>query len=87
MPEYGDQEIEPKHIKMMNTIARFLDQAFNGEKTGKMGRRKVGFVLLVFNYGEDKGRCNYISNGASREDVVTLLREQANRFEEDLKKP
>jgi hypothetical protein len=39
-------------------------------------------VLLVFNYGEKEGRCNYISNGADRKDMVKLLREQAQRFED-----
>lgn len=29
----------------------------------------------------DGGRCNYISNGADRRDIVSLLREQAARFE------
>jgi hypothetical protein len=44
-------------------------------------KREVGFVLLVFEFGEKKGRCNYISNGADRKDIVTLFREQIKRFE------
>ena len=75
----GDASIEPKYIEMMNGIARALDRAFNGDAKGK--DRKTGFVLLVFDYGESEGRCNYISNGANRQDIVTLFKEQIKRFE------
>jgi hypothetical protein len=75
----GDAPIEPRWREMMNNIAGALDQAFNGDKRGK--DREVGFVLLVFPYGEKEGRCNYISNGADRRDIVTLFREQIKRFE------
>lgn len=63
----------------MNAIAKTLDVVLNGDKQG--AERPVGFVLLVFKFGEKDGRCNYISNGADRQDIVTLLREQANRFD------
>ena len=43
--------------------------------------RKVGFVLMVYNFGDQPGRCNYISNGADRKDVVVLMREMIARFE------
>lgn len=75
----GDAPIEPQYHRMMNTIAGALDEAFNGEAKG--ADRKVGFVLLVFNYGDDTGRCNYISNGADRKDIVTMMKEQIKRFE------
>jgi hypothetical protein len=75
----GDAPIEPEYFQKMNAIARALDEMFNGTDRGK--DRKTGFVLLVFNYGEDQGRCNYISNGADRKDVVTLMKEQIKRFE------
>jgi hypothetical protein len=61
----------------MNALAHLLDEFFNGEKKGK--ERAVGFILMVFNFGDD-GRCNYISN-ADRNDVVTMLKEQIKRFE------
>ena len=51
----------------------------NGEARGD--DRKVGFVLLVFPFGSGEGRCNYISNGASRRDIVTMMKEQIARFE------
>jgi hypothetical protein len=75
----GDAPIEPKYIEQMNAIAGALDEMFNGDKKGK--DRKVGFVLLVFEFGEKEGRCNYISNGADRRDIVTLMKEQIKRFE------
>ena len=64
----------------MNAIARVLDETFNGDAKGS--DRDIGFVLLVFPFGEKEGRCNYISNGADRRDMIKLLREQANRFDE-----
>jgi hypothetical protein len=75
----GDAPIESKWREMMNKIAGALDEAFNGDKRGK--DREVGFVLLIFPYGEKEGRCNYISNGADRRDIVTLFKEQIKRFE------
>jgi hypothetical protein len=78
-PELGDAPIEPGHIEEMQHVARQLDFRFNGPATGK--DRKVGFVLLVFPYNGADGRCNYISNGADRRDIVVLLKEQIKRFE------
>ena len=63
----------------MVATAQALDEYFNGSAKGP--KRKVGFVLLVFPFGEDEGRCNYISNGADRKDIVTMLKEQIKRFE------
>jgi hypothetical protein len=36
---------------------------------------------MVFPFNDHEGRCNYISNGADRRDVVTLMKEQIKRFE------
>jgi hypothetical protein len=76
----GDQPIEPQHIRLMNTIAGALDEAFNGEAKGT--DRKTGFILMVFPFDEvtGRGRINYISN-AERADVVTMLKHQIKRFE------
>jgi hypothetical protein len=66
----------------MNALAGALDKMFNGDDKP----RKTGFVLMVFPFtqadgtGTD-GRCNYISNGANRADVVTLMKEMIARFE------
>jgi hypothetical protein len=75
----GDAPIDPKFKNSMQAVAQGLDQVFNGDTKG--AQRKVGFVLLVFEYGEAKGRANYISNGADRKDIVTLFKEQIKRFE------
>lgn len=78
-PRLGDAPIEQKHHDAMNKIARTLDQIFNGDATGP--DRETGFVLMVFPFGNTDGRCNYISNGADRKDIVILMREMIARFE------
>ena len=76
----GDGPIEDRYREMMNDVARSLDEVFNAGLRG--GSRTTGFVLMVFPYGEAEGaRCNYISNGADRQDVVTLMKEIIARFE------
>jgi len=75
----GDAPIDVEHIEMMNTLARALDMAFNGNAKGSA--RTTGFVLLVFPFENHEGRCNYISNGADRRDIVALMKEQIKRFE------
>jgi hypothetical protein len=74
----GDAPIEPRQQKKMNALAHALDDLLNGKKTGD--ERQWGFCLMVFEFTEGPGRCNYISN-ANRADVVTLLKEQLARFE------
>jgi hypothetical protein len=80
--QLGDGPIEPQYVQTMQHVAHALDVAFTGNT--HVRDRTTGFVLLVFPFGEQDGRCNYISNGADRADVLMLLREQAKRFEEDL---
>ncbi len=63
----------------MNEAARELDRTFNGDAKGE--GRKTGFILMVFPFGDGEGRCNYISNGADRKDVVAMMRSQIARFE------
>lgn len=79
MNELGDGPIESQYREQMQQVARGLDEIFNGDVRGPA--RKVGFVLLVFEFGSSDGRCNYISNGADRRDIVVLLKEQIARFE------
>jgi hypothetical protein len=76
--QLGDGPIEDRYREQMNALAEALDRILNGDDHGK--DRKVGFALLVFNFGSADGRCNYISN-ADRNCVVTMLREQLARFE------
>jgi hypothetical protein len=75
----GDAPIDPEYREQMNALARVLDEYFNGEAKGQ--DRKAGFVLLVFPFGSHDGRCNFISNGADRKDLVTLFKEMTARFE------
>jgi hypothetical protein len=77
--QLGDAPISAEYINKMRAVAQTLDQFFNGDVKGD--KRETGFVLLVFPFGESEGRCNYISNGASRRDIVTMMREQIKRFE------
>ncbi len=63
----------------MTALVQSLDEVFNGQVGGP--GRKTGFILLVFPFGETEGRCNYVSNGANREDVIVMLKEQIKRFE------
>ena len=80
--QLGDAPISPQYLEQMNAVAHGLDKIFNGEARGK--DRKTGFVLMVYPFNDDgrtDGRCNYISNGADRKDVVVLMKEMIARFE------
>lgn len=75
----GDAPIENRFREQMNSIASALDSLFNGDTKG--AKREVGFVLLTFPFGSNNGRCNFISNGADRKDLVILFKEMVQRFE------
>lgn len=77
--QLGDAPIQEEYRAKMNAIAQVLDETFNGTARGQ--DRKTGFVLLVFPFAGHEGRCNYISNGADRRDIVTMFKEQIKRFE------
>lgn len=77
--QLGDAPIEDEYREKMVAVAQGLDELFNGPAKGPA--RQTGFILLVFPFGEGEGRCNYISNGADRKDVMTMLKEQIKRFE------
>ena len=49
----GDAPIEARYRDKMQAIARGLDAALNDGKTGPA--LEVGFVLLVFPYGDKSG--------------------------------
>jgi hypothetical protein len=81
-PELGDGPLEMEYREKMVAVAQGLDELFNGQIGGP--GRKTGFVLMVFpfdNPAKGDGRCNYISNGADRRDIVTLMKEMIARFE------
>ena len=79
MPEHrlGDAPLEEERATQMQAVAETLNEFFNGTQKP----RPVGFVLMVFPFAGFDGRCNYISNGADRKDVVTLMKEMIARFE------
>jgi hypothetical protein len=71
----GDGPVEPIYQARMTALAQYIDSFLN-----LRAERRNGFVLLVFPFRDQQGRCNYMSN-ADREDVVRLLREQLEHFE------
>ena len=76
----GDGPVEQRFREQMLAIASVLDETFNGKARGP--DKNVGFVLLVFPFGAGSSpRCNFISNGAARKDVVVLMKEMIARFE------
>jgi len=78
----GDAPISDEYRTKMKVIASVLDEGFNGLARGT--DRKTGFVLLVFPFNDDGSaseRCNFISNGADRKDLVVLFKEMIARFE------
>jgi hypothetical protein len=75
----GDAPIEREYREKMQHLAAVLDSYLNGDAHGD--DRETGFVLLLFKYGEKEGRCNFISNGADRKDIVVLFKEMIARFE------
>ncbi len=72
----GDAPIE---TQLYAELAKILDAVLNAKARGP--ERKTGFVLMIFPFGDHSGRCNYVSNGANRRDVVTLMKEMIARFE------
>lgn len=74
----GDAPVESEYHGKMTFLARQIDHLFNGDLRGEA--RTTGFVLLVFAFGDEAGRCNYMSN-ADRKSVVEMLKEQIARFE------
>jgi hypothetical protein len=79
-PEHrlGDAPVEEQYYAQMREIMETIDEFLNGE----VRPRKIGIVMMMFPYGEDPaGRCNYMSNGADRKDVITLMKEMIARFE------
>lgn len=68
-----------KLAEAMVAVMAGVDHVFNGDAKG--ADKKVGVVMLVFPYGDQTGRCNFMSNGADRQDIVTLMKEMIRKFE------
>jgi hypothetical protein len=75
----GDAPVERQYVEQMTAVIQVVDELFNGPLRG--ANRKTGIVMLVFAYGDDPGRCNFMSNGADRKDLVVLFKEMIARFE------
>lgn len=75
----GDAPVDAEYHNTMIGVMRAVDEAFNGK--AKAPDKKIGIVMLVFPYGDITGRCNFMSNGADRRDIVTLFKEMIARFE------
>lgn len=63
--------IESRVVVQMNAIAEVLDDTMP---------KGWGFTLLMFEFGTNDGRMNYISN-APREDMISALKELVANFE------
>jgi hypothetical protein len=77
--QIGDGPVDPEYLEKMRVLARGIDHHFNGSSS-PASPKKIGFILMVFPFGDGEGRCNYMSN-AERADVVRMLKEQIRRFE------
>lgn len=76
----GDGPLQEQYREKMIAVVETLDELFNGTDKGQ--ERQTGFVLLVFPFGDaDRGRVNYMSNGANRKDIVAMFKHQIARFE------
>mgnify|MGYP000978877370 CR=1 FL=1 len=74
-----DPPISQAWRAQMNCLANALDEFFNGSERPK----KIGFALLMFEFGEQppgRDRINYISN-AIRDDMIFALKELVARME------
>jgi hypothetical protein len=80
MNQTNDAPTPPDYQTLLVGVARELDNIFNGAL--RADQHHTGFVLMVFPFGDNPGaHCNFISNGADREDVVRLMRGLIARFE------
>ena len=80
MSTLGDGPVDPKYRDKMIEVVKKIDRFFNGKQRGT--DREIGFVLLVFPFGEEPGgRLNFMSNGADRKDLAILFKEMIARFE------
>jgi hypothetical protein len=72
-----EQPIEARYQAQMVALAKTVDEFLNGKDNPK----KVGFAILMFEFGKpNRSRMNYIGNG-KREDIIVALKELVARFE------
>jgi hypothetical protein len=75
----GDAPIEKDYIAQMTAIMQTVDDFMNNGK--RAPHKEIGIVILTFKFGDTNGRCNFMSNGADRRDIVALFKEMIGRFE------
>lgn len=75
MTKTPEQPIEERFREQMNSLGKLLDQAFN-----PTWPKRIGFALLVFPFGDDPGRMNYLSN-SERKDMIAAMKEFIARAE------
>jgi hypothetical protein len=79
------EPIEDAHREKMNNLAKALDNVLNGPDC-PTDAKTVGFFLTVFNFNDDDGKFNYISN-ADTLDVRAMLRDVLARLEGRMSPP
>jgi len=80
----SEQKIDMSLPEALQSLALALDRILNGEQnvSGELkAERKNGFVLMLFPFDDKSGKCNYITNGASREDVKRMFETQIEALE------
>ena len=73
----GDAPVEAGVHEQMEAVMGAVSDFINPPGTPK----KWGVVIMMFPFEGFDGRCNYMSNGADRRDIVTLMKEMIQRFE------
>ena len=70
--------VDKRYVAQMNELAHVIEAWLNGPK--QIGvEPKIGFVLLVSEFGQiHDGRVNYISNG-DRENMLVMMEEYLAR--------
>lgn len=72
-------EFTPRFVKgpMLKT-ADELDRMINPP----FGKKRNGYIIMVFPFGDENGRCNLMTN-MDRSQVVPLLQMQIEQYEEE----
>lgn len=69
--------IQAAYRQQLNDLAKAIDVILNGDERPK----RLGFCLLMAEFGKiDGGRVNYISNG-DRADMIAMVKEWLARAE------
>jgi|SRR6187397_2703316 len=76
----GMEKLSPQALQ---ALAISLDRVLNGEKviSETLNVKRInGFVLMAFPFGDAEGKCHYVSNGASRSDIIRLFEMQLKQL-------